>query len=351
MRLSWGAIAQPGAPFGYGVIGDCLVGALANAGADISTTNPDYDLAIAVGLPMPWAIPTGTERDDLVWHTMFEATPFPQYWVEVINRSAGLWVPSQWVGEQFQEAGVTKPVMVSGYGVDVETFFHVPRQPRDKFKVVAWGKGLNSRKNLTLAMRAFILAGLPDDAYMEVKVNEDDPLARDGQVVEDENIHIIKRDWPQSVLANWLRSADVLIYMSSGEGFGLMPLEAMATGLPVICAANTGMLDYLTPENSLHVGCPTMIPATNYERIFGYSCSWYWPAVDEAIEHLRWAYHNRESLYEMGNKAAVDVAMRWTWQKAGSAALRELQTQFHYSRTYDLNAVTATLPSPHFTEV
>ena len=352
MHISLGSIAQPGAPFGYGIIGDNLFKAIHNAGAFISVQEPEYDLAIAIGLPMPWAVSPGTRRTDLVWHTMFEATPFPPGWPGVINRSAGVWVPCQWSAQEMRKVGVTTPIMISGYGVDTDIFSYAPRNPDAPFRVVTWGRGLNSRKNLPLAMRVFAAANLPDDAFMEVKVNTDDPLAFDGQTVEGSNIRIIKQIWPVRGLADWLRSASAMVYMSSGEGFGLMPLEAMATGLPVICAANTGMLEYLTPQNSLMVECPNLIPAHAYTRMFGYDCEWYQPDFDQAVEYLRWAYYNREAAFELGRQAALDVAANWTWEIAGQSALRKLHLHFQpNSRTYNSDNVTATLPLLHFTEV
>jgi glycosyltransferase involved in cell wall biosynthesis len=179
-----------------------------------------------------------------------------------------------------------------------------------------------------MAIKVFVAANLPD-AVMEVKVNVDDELSRDGMsVTGHKEIRFIKADWPAMQVANWLRGGDVMLYLSSGEGFGLMPLEAMATGLPVICAYNSGMMDYLTPQNALLVQCPSLapVPSFNYFRepappvFFGYQ-----PDFDEAVAHLRWAYANREAAYAIGRQAAVDTH-HWTWQRAGAKALAALET-------------------------
>ena len=328
LRIAWGPIASEGAPYGYGTSGGELKRARVGAGAAmVPLTSTDWHVAVGMGWPAAWIIGQNGPRRDFVWHTMFEATPFPRGWADVINRSAGLWAPSQWVAEQFVEAGVTVPVMVSGYGIDTNVF-QPPAEDRAErdgpFKVIAWARGLVSRKNLLMAVKVFCAANLPD-ATMEVKVNADDEMTTDGMGVRGrDDVRFIKQDWNTHKLAAWLASADVMLYLSSGEGFGLMPLEAMACGTPVICAANTGMLEYLTPHNSLMVPCPTLAPVTSLGRATDGERMGYQPDFDAAVAHLRWAYDNRRALNGIGYIAAQDAAA-WTWAKAGQSALEGLQ--------------------------
>lgn len=323
MKLAYGSVAQPGQPFGYGIIGRKLQESLQDAGAEI-TGGFDYDLAVVVGLPWAWLL--GKEqRNDVVFHTMYEAWPAPPDWVAVMNRSRGVWAPSTWVRDLFVESGVTQPVLVGGYGVDTEFFRFASRKGRDgPFRVLAWGRGLISRKNLLTAAKVFDAAGLPD-AVMEIKVNADDNVAKDGSIGLP-NVTVRKADWSIFQVVSWLQSGDVLLYLSSGEGFGLMPLEAMATGLPVICAANSGMLDYLRDDIALTVPCGLMQRSVLYEKRFGHDARMYLPDFDVAVAQLRWAYDHREDAYTIGQRAAQMVATDWTWRKAGDRAVSLLQT-------------------------
>lgn len=328
LRIAWGPIASEGAPYGYGTIGGELKRALVGAGAAmVPLTATNWDVTVGMGWPAAWIVGQNGPRRDLVWHTMFEATPFPPGWAQVINRSAGLWAPSQWVADRFVEAGVTVPVMVSGYGIDTKVF-SPPAEDRANrdgpFKVIAWARGLVSRKNLLMAVKAFCAADL-GDAVLEVKVNLDDEMTTDGMGVKGrDDVRFIKQDWTSHKLAGWLAGADVMLYLSSGEGFGLMPLEAMACGTPVICAANTGMLEYLTPSNSLMVPCPTMAPVESLGMSTGEARMGYQPDFDAAVAHLRWAYDHRIELGDIGKTASQDAAT-WTWDRAGQSALAGLR--------------------------
>ena len=323
MKISWGSIASPDLPAGYGTVGKQMRQALADAGAEIvPETSFDYDLAVVVGLPVAWI--QGALRPDLIWHTMIEVEPLPPGWADVINRSGGCWVPSTWVERVFREGGVTAPLMVAGYGVDPAVFQPVDRAGRSgPLRVLAWGRGLYSRKNLTMAIRVFAAAGL-GNAQLEVKVNADDVLASDGMgVIGREDVRIIAQNWRQGQLVRWLQSGDVLLYLSSGEGFGLMPLEAMATGLPVICAANTGMLDYLSEEVAYLVPC-RRAPVASYQAYFGYEAMGFMPEFDAAVDQLRTVARDPEQAYETGQRAAA-MAAGMTWQRAGRQALRGLR--------------------------
>jgi glycosyltransferase involved in cell wall biosynthesis len=49
---------------------------------------------------------------------------------------------------------------------------------------------------------------------------------------------------PQDDLLQFYRAATLFVYPSKGEGFGIPPLEAAATGTPVICSNTTAMSAY-----------------------------------------------------------------------------------------------------------
>jgi alpha-1,3-rhamnosyl/mannosyltransferase len=141
-------------------------------------------------------------------------------------------------------------------------------------------------------------------------------------VVGRDDVRIIAEDWPISKVARWLQSGDVLLYLSSGEGYGLMPLEAMATGLPVVCAANTGMLDYLDDEVAYPVSCRPAIVET-YERYFGYEAWGFEPIYEAAVAQLRAVYDDRERALAVGRRAAQKAA-GYTWERAARQALAGL---------------------------
>ena len=95
-------------------------------------------------------------------------------------------------------------------------------------------------------------------------------------------------------LADIYNDADVFVFPTLCEGFGLVVLEAMACGVPVICSENAGGNDAIIDgENGFNI-----------------------PACDaNAIEEkLRWCLENRHKLFEMREKAYA-TSKTYTWDR------------------------------------
>ncbi len=66
MRIAYGSVAQPGQPFGYGIIGQMLKWSLEQAGAEI-VTGFGYDLSVVVGQPWSWPCTKRPPRRPIGW--------------------------------------------------------------------------------------------------------------------------------------------------------------------------------------------------------------------------------------------------------------------------------------------
>lgn len=91
--------------------------------------------------------------------------------------------------------------------------------------------------------------------------------------------------------------SDVLVLPSLFEGFGLVILEAMAAGLPVITTTNTGGPDVIEDGKEGFI-----VPAGNVEAL---------------REKMSYFIQNPEQAFKMG-QAAHQKARQYTWEKYGS---------------------------------
>jgi glycosyltransferase involved in cell wall biosynthesis len=57
--------------------------------------------------------------------------------------------------------------------------------------------------------------------------------------------------WPQELMPALYRAADALVFPSIKEGFGLVVLEAMASGVPVVTSRIAPFTEYLGDEDVL----------------------------------------------------------------------------------------------------
>jgi glycosyltransferase involved in cell wall biosynthesis len=327
MKLSWCTLAH-GDDHGYAVVAKELCLAVEKAGATfLEPWRFGADLTVIFALPSVYFFPAGRPRRDIVWHTMIEVEPTPTDWIPIMNLCGAVWAPSRWVAEQFEAQGVTVPIFVSGYGISPTVHHPHQRPARAGLKVGVWGDVFGSRKNVAMAIDCFVKADLPADATLEVKVNAPRWITPKTFTVDgkaDDRVAILNGSWSIAVLTDWLRSLDVLLYLSGGEGYGLMPLEAMACGTPVIASIHTGMADYMTPANTLEVPTVGMVESPTYDFRFGYKAFQRLPDGDAVIERLRWAYFNHDALTALGTRAAADAATL-TWDRAGEQALAQLQ--------------------------
>ncbi len=88
-----------------------------------------------------------------------------------------------------------------------------------------------------------------------------------------------------------LHRSDVFVFPSFMDSWGMVVIEAMACGLPVILTENTGAKDILTKE------CGFIIPVNDQQ------------ALKEKIEYF---YNNRTEIERMGKNAA-EVVQKYTW--------------------------------------
>jgi glycosyltransferase involved in cell wall biosynthesis len=122
------------------------------------------------------------------------------------------------------------------------------------------------------------------------------------------NIHI-KINVSHAELVNEFHKNDVLIFPSLVEGFGQVILEAMSSGLPVICTPNTAGRDlFLTGDEGI------IVPIRS---------------VDALVQKIEWCMANKSELSEMG-RIALETAKSFTWEK-----FRKEIRDFYVDKTID----------------
>jgi glycosyltransferase involved in cell wall biosynthesis len=186
-------------------------------------------------------------------------------------------------------AGSKSPAHVIGYGVDLDLFSARTVAPSAKPLTVGFVGALSQRKGARYLLAA--LAALPKGAaklilYTRAPVDRD--LLRGFESVDIE----IKGGLSDVQLAADLKRCDLVALPSIAEGFGLVILEAMACGVPVLCTTSTGGADFIQHrQNGLLIE----------------------PGNAAAIEReLAWALSHRDDLFQLGEAARREAA-KHTW--------------------------------------
>jgi glycosyltransferase involved in cell wall biosynthesis len=328
-----------GYPTGYGEVGRRLINALIDQGVSVHwvpiqfdadapllpdrfvsempeleplrATQGTPDVVVVHSVPevipyMAHLLPPGVP---LVSHTVWEAPELQSHWPMLLNRCAGVVVPTRWNADAFVNGGVTVPVAVVPHatglaapgaaddewlgpgGLDVGDAFVV-------HSIASW----TARKAPWFTVEAYAKAFGPGDGTMLI-------LKTDGRLAPDVagypgpeqhrrltswsvatilhrnrptgRVHIEHASRTHAELTALHQRSDCWLSLPYSEGWNLGAFDAAAAGTPVITTRSGGPDSYLSPELShLVPGIPMAAP--NLEGV-----TWIDPDLPAAVEALR----------------------------------------------------------------
>jgi alpha-1,6-mannosyltransferase len=167
-------------------------------------------------------------------------------WGEIYRRFDRTLAPSRFIAQRLADAGVSDPIAVP-LGVDVDIFHPYGADPA----------GLKRKLGLSAGHRLLVFAGRPArekrvDVLTEAVEQLGDPyvLALIGARATTPSPRVIELPYEPDParLAALLSSCDAFVHANDGEPFGLIVLEALACGLPVVGVAAGGVAETLDSE-------------------------------------------------------------------------------------------------------
>lgn len=145
-----------------------------------------------------------------------------------------------------------------------------------------------NRKNLDTVLQA--LVQVPDLHLAVVGTAEGSPYPQlAAQLGLSQRVHFLGY---RSDVSQVMQAVDLFVFPSRYEPFGLVVLEAMASGLPVITATTTGASELITPE------CGVVLPDSEDAQ-----------ALAQALLYLK----NDSELRKQMGQAAREIAEQYSW--------------------------------------
>jgi len=238
---------------GYGYAGLNIVESLKTLGHEVPYGDPKSPVQINFAQPEHFKMHRGQYQ---IGYTPWESTSIPERWREMIEATDEMWTTSDWCANVFEDNGY-KNIKVFPHGIqdiwkpkrraesEVIKFLHVGEPaPRKAGQMVvdAFGSLFGNDPRYSLTIKAYHnnttrvynniidrnILGLPQNIYS--------------------NINVITEELSDAELVRLYHDHDVLVYPSYGEGFGFIPLQALATGMPTICTSGWAHYEkYLGP--------------------------------------------------------------------------------------------------------
>lgn len=327
------ATVSAGGKDGYGIASHFLQKELTNLGVNISTANTGQKIAML--FHNPYSI-TRLEAPYRIIYTMFESTKIPDDWFEYLMAADKVLVPSKYCQDVFAKAGVVTEVVPLGF--DDETFKFKKRVNKRKARkdfVFLHYNAFNLRKGFLEVFKAFVKAFPPGD-HEPVKMIFKTTLPESRLPITKEeypNIDIQLGKVSDKELAKLCHDSDCFVFPSRGEGFGMTPLEAMATGLPTIVPNAHGISEYFNSDYMYEVKVAEECPAI-YSKYKGIDvgkmviCD-----IDDLAKQMRYIYDHQDEALDRG-KAASEYVQGYTFKKTA----HKLKTIFEQVNKLDLDS-------------
>ena len=243
--------------------------------------------------------------------TMWETNWLPPQFSEYLHLFDTVIVPSMHNWELFSQ--FHDNVRVIPLGVDREVWYPKARPENKKFKILCGGSEWY-RKGLDVVLKVFLEMNLPD-AELHIKIVPPYLSAPDN--LDYPNVVVHNKWMTVEAEADLVRSADCFISVSRGEGFGLMPLQAISAGVPTILSDAHGHREF--SDLATH-RIPTRSVPTN-EGVWQNMGDWDEPEFDAIFSAIKDLYDNRDRYRQQAETYAGETAA-FNWNTAADQLLQ-----------------------------
>lgn len=221
---------------GYGVAGYNIVKSLQELGHTTPFNDAGSPVMFNFTQPSYFQFNDGQYN---IGYTPWESTLLNDNWANLMNDCSEMWTTSDWCKQVFKDNGVTAPMYVYPHGINHE-WSPFRRRSNRVLRFLHHGEPAH-RKGGQMVVNAFgELFGNKPGYELTLKANgftavrAESSLGIEAVDKHFKNVFIIKNVLDLPDLISLYKQHHVLLYPSYGEGFGFIPLQAMATGMPVI---------------------------------------------------------------------------------------------------------------------
>ena len=336
-NIVWSDNQIPRFSVGYGYTPDCLWEHIGPSGLPIRRNKPSMPDEIgrlqanvpgigyfkighfAGEIIINHSVPDMFVKSDIysIGFTFWETNRLPDDWVENCNKMDEVWTCSHAMREVFINSGVTKPVHEFKLGVDPKIYFPKKRTPHNQFTFLSVGSP-STRKNSQMSVDAFLKLFEGNHDYKLIYKSNGPGDARlhnrtsnQSRVNDHPQIEVIDYEVSHEELATIYDKADCLLYPTSGEGWGNIPFQGIAKGIPTICTNALACTEFADMSTPLDFKWGTKNMTGLYEN----AGEWAEPDFDDLCDKMLYVVNNYQEVSDKTYKSAEFINQNMTWEK------------------------------------
>ncbi len=252
--------------------------------------------------------------------TYLEATRAWDWWIPTMKTFDEIWVGNQFSADAVANSGIDVPTYVFELGID-DMWKPFKRGNRGKIRFLHVDSG-SPRKRADLVEEAFLkLFKDNKDVELTLKYHNSDGYSVMDLFNSKEaqpNIKKIFKTLSQEEMVKLYHQHDILVYPTEGEGFGLIPLQALATGMPTISTSK-----WCTYEK--YLGSNIIESTLGKTQHSGYHTGdVIIPNFESTVELMRKAVDDFDAQCDYYYKQAPKVIKEYNWQSQCDKMLKSL---------------------------
>lgn len=282
--------------------------------------------------------------------TTTEVDGVPKDWVQCMNEMDEVWLTSEFAKKSFVDSGVKVPCYNIGEGIDpnyfhpdILPFFNPPKEKFRFFSNFAWGR----RKGVDVLFEAFrrefnddedvclMLKVLP--SYWGHKIQDEMKLVYERK--HSAPVYVYDVETPKWELGRFYTMANVFLWPSRGEGYGLPALEALACGLPVLASNHSAHLEFLTKAGKPRPGVELINGHLElYDKgdsVYYPGFHWFMPSVEDMRKKMRMMYEKYSHYKEAALETSKEIRNEFDWKISTQKIVDRLEdiykTKFYHS--------------------
>lgn len=297
---------------GYGYATVNMIDNLRKLGYTVTKNDRTADAEVWFDQPHHWEFSKGPYR---IGYHPWESTRLKDGWVDLMNETDEIWTPSPLIAEWYKADGIKRPVYVYEHGVDP---IWQPKRRNFDGTIKFLHVGAEAvRKGAKETMEAFRLA-FPNrrDVSLTMKVN-----TRGWNIPSIGRITVINNRMPLRQLVSMFRNHDVYVYPSQGEGFGLTPLQALATGMPTITVPDWAPYRRFLDEK---LNLPATLGPSPFESMEEHPGEMFHIKVDDLVDRMRYTADNYEDLHKAALAQTPQIFKEYDWKTLTESAFGDL---------------------------